>query len=174
MIRLLPKSLGGQLTLLLLAALTLSHLVSFLIFADERRQAMRSVHHLELLERTAAMVRVLETTSPEMSGQILRAVGSPRLRYWITPETAIADANTADVERWLAARLENMLPEGPRAAVRVHLTDGGWPHEIMDLHHRSLMGRSRIIAGTMNRVAPPMRKMIPVHADGGDPGTTRD
>jgi len=138
--RLMPRSLGGQLLLLLLAALTLSHLVGLLVFSDERRQAMRSVHHIELLERTAAMVRVLETTSPEMSGQILRAVGSPRLRYWITPESAIAEANTADVERWLAARLEDMLPEGPRAAVRVHLTDGGWPREIMELHHRSLMG----------------------------------
>jgi len=139
--RLMPRSLGGQLLLLLLAALTLSHLVGLLVFSDERRQAMRSVHHIELLERTAAMVRVLETTSPEMSGQILRAVGSPRLRYWITPETAIADANTSNVERWLAVRLENMLPEGPRMPVRVHLTDGGWPHEIMDLHHRSLMGK---------------------------------
>ena len=70
----LPKSLGGQLILLLLAALTVSHLLGFLIFAGERRQAMRAVHHMELLERTAAIVRVLETTSPGARGEILRAV----------------------------------------------------------------------------------------------------
>jgi hypothetical protein len=43
--KLLPKHLGGQLILLLLGALTLSHLLGFLIFSDERRQAMRTVHH---------------------------------------------------------------------------------------------------------------------------------
>lgn len=133
----LPKSLGGQLILLLLAALTVSHLLGFLIFAGERRQAMRAVHHMELLERTAAIVRVLETTSPGARGEILRAVGSPRLRYWITPETALADANTEDMERWLAGLLAGMLPEGARAPVRAHMTDEAWPREITDFHERA-------------------------------------
>jgi signal transduction histidine kinase len=132
-----PKSLGGQLLLLLLVALALSHLAGFLIFSDERRQAMRGVHHLQLLERTAAMVRVLEATSPEMRDDILRAVASPRLRYWITDGTALADANAEGMEQWLAVRLEDLLPEGPRAPVRVHTTDEGWPSEIMEFHGRA-------------------------------------
>ncbi|MCK5275465.1 MAG: hypothetical protein KAR37_12495, partial [Alphaproteobacteria bacterium] len=140
MSRLLPRSLGGQLLLLLLAALMLSHLVGFLIFSDERRQAMRSVHHIQLLERTAAMVRVLEATSPEMRDDILRAVASPRLRYWITDGTALADANAEGMEQWLAVRLEEQLPEGPRAPVRVHMTDKGWPSEIMEFHGRAHRG----------------------------------
>ena len=140
MSRLLPRSLGGQLLLLLLVALTLSHLMGFLIFSDERRQAMRGVHHLQLLERTAAMVRVLETTSPGMRDEILRAVASPRLRYWITDETALTDANAQNMELWLAGRLENLLPEGPRAPVRVHMTDAGWPSEIMEYHGRGHRG----------------------------------
>ena len=140
MSRLPPSSLGGRLLLLLLAALTLSHLVGFLIFSDERRQAMRSVHHIELLERTAAMVRVLETTSPEMRGEILRAVASPRLRYWITADTALAGANAETMERWLAVRLQELLPEGPRAPARVHMTDEGWPSEIMEMHGRGHRG----------------------------------
>ena len=68
------------------------------------------------------MVRVLETTSPDMREQILRAVASPRLRYWITDETALDDANAGTMERWLAASLEDLLPESPRAPVRVHVT----------------------------------------------------
>jgi signal transduction histidine kinase len=126
--------------LLLLVALTLSHLVSFLIFSDERRQAMRGVHHLQLLERTAAMVRVLETTSPDVRDEILRAVASPLLRYWITDETGVDDANARDMEQWLAVRLENLLPEGPRAPVRAHITDEGWPSEIMEFHGRAHRG----------------------------------
>jgi signal transduction histidine kinase len=133
---LLPKSLGGQLILLLLAALTISHALGFLIFSDERRQAMRSVHYVELLERTAAMVRVLEATSPDAREEILRAVGSPRLRYWITAETALTDANAEDHERWLALMLEELLPEARRSPVRVHSTDEGWPREITEFHER--------------------------------------
>ena len=143
MIRVLPRSLGGQLLLLLMMALTLSHLVGFLIFSDERRQAMRGVHHLQLLERTVAMVRVLETTSPETRDVILRAVTSPRLRYWITDETALADANTERMELWLAARLAEQLPEGPRAPVRVHVADREWPEQIMDFHDRAHQGMAR-------------------------------
>ncbi|MBE9558428.1 MAG: HAMP domain-containing protein [Proteobacteria bacterium] len=140
--KLLPKSLGGQLILLLLGALTISHLLGFLIFSDERRLAMRSVHHMELLERTAAMVRVLETTSPETREEILRAVGSPHLRYWISAETALTDANAEDIELWLADSLGRMLAGGDRPPVRAHITDDGWPGEFMGFHdsvHQGMM-----------------------------------
>lgn len=146
--RLPPRSLGGRLLLLLLAALTLSHLVGFLIFSDERRQAMRGVHHLQLLERTAAMVRVLEATSPEMRDDILRAVASPRLRYWITDGTALADANAEGMEQWLAARLERLLPEGPRAPVRVHVIDEGLPDGFTGMHDRAHRGMDAHHDGT--------------------------
>ncbi len=135
--RLLPKSMGGQLILLLLAALVVSHVLGFLIFSDERRQAMRSVHHLELLERTAAMVRVLEATSPRGRQEILRAVGSPRLRYWITAETALSEANSETLERQLAMALQEMLGMAPRPLVRAHMTDNGWPRDMMEFHERA-------------------------------------
>lgn len=135
--RLLPASLGGQMILLLLGALLVSHLVGFLVFADERRQAVRSVHHMELLERTAAMVRVLETTHPVMRGEILRAVGSPRLRYWISGEPVVGMAGEARVERWLERRMESLLPMPVRVPVRARLTEQGWPLEIEDMHERA-------------------------------------
>lgn len=135
--RLLPTSLGGQLILLLLTALTISHILGFLIFAGERREAMRSVHHVELLERTAAMVRVLETTTPEMRGEILRVVGSPRLRYWIAKEAVVAEGNGRASERWLAGQLQELLPGEARRPVRVHMTEQGWPREIMEFHDRA-------------------------------------
>jgi signal transduction histidine kinase len=135
--RLLPTSLGGQLILLLLAALVVSHVLGFLIFTDERRQAMRSVHHLELLERTAAMVRVLEATSPSGRQEILRAVGSPRLRYWITAETALNEANSENLEQQLALALQEMLGMAPRPLVRAHMTDDGWPRDMMAFHERA-------------------------------------
>lgn len=135
--RLLPDSLGGQLILLLLAALAVSHLIGFLIFAGERRQAIRSVHQIELLERTAAMVRVLEATPPPVREEILRAVGSPRLRYWLTAESALDGIQEAESEKWLAQRMEDLLASPPRTAVRVHVTDEGWPTGIRDHYRRT-------------------------------------
>lgn len=146
--RLLPKHLGGQLALLLLGALTLSHLLGFLIFADERRQAMRSVHQIELLERTAAMVRVLETTPVSSRDAIITAADSPRLRYWLSRDPGLAQANTGRIEQWLAGRLETLLPEANRAPVRVKMIETGRPDEANDLpvqdqrfieHHRNMM-----------------------------------
>jgi signal transduction histidine kinase len=146
--KLLPKHLGGQLLLLLLVAMALSHLLGFLIFSDERRQAMRSVHQMELLERTAAMVRVLETTPVSGRGAIIAAVDSPRLRYWLSREAFVADANVRDVEQWLASRLEAQLPEARRAPVRVKIINTGWSDEVADVHmpgrwdtehHRNMM-----------------------------------
>lgn len=147
--RLLPKHLGGQLVLLLLGALTLSHLLGFLIFSDERRQAMRSVHQMELLERTAAMVRVLETSPAETRQAILAAVDSPRLRYWLSPESALVDANSQQIELWLAARLESLLPRYSHAPVRVHVIDTGWPEEADAFHQRGnwMMQHHREMSG---------------------------
>ncbi len=137
--RLLPKSMAGQLTVLLLAALVLSHVIGVLVFADERRQAMRSVRHMELLQRTAAIVRLLEATSPDMRGEILRAVGSPRLRYWISGDPVLAAVSEDYREQWLAGMLENMLPVGRPAPVRVRLSvydgpDWLWDHQFGPHH----------------------------------------
>jgi len=133
MTRLLPKSLWAQLVLLLLAALALSHIIGFVVFSGERQQAMRSVHYLELLERAASMVRVLEATPKDTRGEMLAALGSPRLRYWITDTSALPADAGASSEPWLISMLETLLPEGrpKHARVQVAGTDGQgivWGH----------------------------------------------
>lgn len=120
--RVLPRSLGGQLVVLLLAALIASQAVAFLIFSDERRQAVRMVHQLDILERTAAMVRVLEATPPALRDEILVAVDSPRLRFWISRESVLVEPYDGDHARMMAATLQDMLPAAPREPVRVSLT----------------------------------------------------
>lgn len=123
--RMLPRSLGGQLVVLLLAALVVSQAVAFLIFSDERRQAVRMVHQLDILERTAAMVRVLEATPPALRDEILVAVDSPRLRFWISRESALPESDDGAHARTMAATLSGMLAAPPREPVRVGLTGDG-------------------------------------------------
>ena len=161
--RLLPKSLGGQLIVLLLAALVLSHVIGVLVFAGERRQAMRSVHHMELLERTAAVIRLLEATSPDMRGEILRAAGSPRLRYWLTGESVLDAASAEYREQWLAGMLERMLPAGRPAPVRVHLTEYDRPewfrgHRRRPLHMTGPERHHEEFGDSEDDVRPPGRR----------------
>jgi len=142
--RLLPRSLGGQLILLLLVALVFSHALGFLIFADERRQAIRRIHHVELLERTAAMVRVLEATPPRTRPEILRAVRSPRLRYWITAVPALNEANGSFMEQRLAQALEELLPAAQRPPVRAHITEQDWPRGWLERQDRAHRDHDRL------------------------------
>ena len=86
------------------------------------------------------MVRVLETSPVSARGAIITAVDSPRLRYWLSPDTALADANGRDIEQWLADRLEALLPEAGRAPVRVQVVEAGWSDEVDDLHMRGHWG----------------------------------
>ena len=50
-----PKSLAGQMIALLLITLVLAQIVSFMIFADERRLALKAAAREQVLSRTASM-----------------------------------------------------------------------------------------------------------------------
>lgn len=129
MSRLLPRSLGGQLIVLLLSALLLAQLAAFFIFSDERRQAIRVVHSLGILERTASIRRILERTPPALRDEILVAVGSRRLNFWISDDSAIDPGDDGYHARWLASELTGLLPPDLSAPVRVHVVEGtvgGW------------------------------------------------
>ena len=86
--RLWTRSLTGQMVVLLLLALVLSHAIGFVIYRDERTQALRGALKEEFLARTAAVTRLLDNSPGELHGEILRAGGSGITRYWLGPEPA--------------------------------------------------------------------------------------
>jgi signal transduction histidine kinase len=84
--RLWTRSLAGQMVVLLLLALVVSHAIGFYIYRDERTQVIRGALKEEFLARTAAVTRLLDATPADLHGEILRAGGSGITRYWLTPE----------------------------------------------------------------------------------------
>jgi hypothetical protein len=64
--RLWPRRLAGQLIALLLLALILAQAATFVIFVDERRAAVRTAERKQILERTASIVRLLESSPPAL------------------------------------------------------------------------------------------------------------
>lgn len=80
------RSLAGQLVGFMLVALVLSQGISFLIYYDERGQALRDALKEEFLVRSASVARLLETTPPAYHADVLQAVDTIYSRFWITSE----------------------------------------------------------------------------------------
>ena len=69
--RLAPKSLAGQLTLLLLLALAVAQGVAVALFAWERIEALREAHRDNAVARVATVVRLLRDTPPALHDAVI-------------------------------------------------------------------------------------------------------
>ena len=108
-----PRRLAGQLIALLLLALILAQAATFLIFVDERRAAVRTAERKQILERTASIVRLLESSPPALHEQIVRTASAHHLRYWLADASAVPEQTSAAAEE-LRRRLEQLLDEDGR------------------------------------------------------------
>ena len=125
--RLWPKRLAGQLIALLLLALVLAQIITLLIFADERRLAIRAADRAQLLGRTVSIVRLLENSPPSLHQQILETASSRRLRYWISDESAVSRDDEHDGNGPARRRIAELLGEDIDRDVRVAFDDDdGW------------------------------------------------
>ncbi|WP_299399821.1 ATP-binding protein [Pelagibius sp.] len=117
--RLIPRSLAGQLIALLLIALVLSQVATLLILADERHFALRAASRDQVLARTAVLVRLLEQTPPHLHDGLLAAASSRRLFYSVSTESTVAPGPGGRMERRLAQRMGDLIGDGRDARVRL-------------------------------------------------------
>ena len=113
-----PKSLAGQLTLLLLLALALAQGVAVALFAWERIDALRDAHRGDAVQRTATVARLLAETPPALHESVIAAASTEFTRFSLTGEPAVEE--TSGSER--AAAIANDLSAAlgiPNEAVRV-------------------------------------------------------
>ena len=87
--RLLPRSLAGRLIALLLLALVAAQAISFVIFADERRLAVRDAGRQHIVARTASIIRLLQDTPPELHHRVIETANTQNLKVWLSGESAI-------------------------------------------------------------------------------------
>ena len=120
--RLLPRSLAGQLIVLLLLALVVAQAVSFAIFLDERREAVRTAAREHVLMRVASTARLLNDTPSALHERIVRTASTRRLHFWVDEESLL-DPEDGYEEHALARSLTVML-DGAPALVRVERQRG--------------------------------------------------
>ena len=89
-----PRTLAAQLIALLLGALVVAIVVTFAFFFDDRIDTVRQADRVGLLERIASVTRMLELVPEAQRAGLALAAGSPRLRFWTSPEAAVPDPST--------------------------------------------------------------------------------
>ncbi len=127
-LRLYPRTLVGQLVLVLIVALVLTQLIGAAIFSDERRLALRALSQDDTLSRTASIGRVLSETPPSLHDRVLDAATSRRLRFWVDDQSAVRDHGQRVSENIVAQRLRLMLdmPTAQDVRVDVREIERGW------------------------------------------------
>ncbi len=138
MSRLWPRSMTGQLVAILLLALVLAQLVTFAILQGERQSTIEAIGREQVLERAAALVRLVdETTETGERRRALRAFSTRRLRFWLAEE-AVVEAQGAGPAVRLARKLEDFLEgEGDHEVLTAMGEIGRQPHG-MPRWHRQL------------------------------------
>jgi len=94
--RLAPKSLAGQLTLLLLLALAVAQGVAVALFAWERMEALRHAYQDDAVLRTATVARLLGDTPPELHGSVIAAASTELARFSLSREPLVGETGTGE------------------------------------------------------------------------------
>ncbi len=122
MTRLLPSTLFGQMILILLGGLLVSHLIGTWIYASDRAEAVRAVGGYAATQRIANLARLIDEAPPDWRSRIVAAAGDPTLQVTLSPSppaiaAAPAEGDGVPVRRYLAAQLPANLAEHLRVAV---------------------------------------------------------
>ena len=117
--RLAPRSLAGQLTLLLLLALAAAQGVAVALFAWERMEALREAHRDDAVLRTATVARLLGDTPPELHDSVIAAASTDLARFSLTGAPVVGETSAGERAAAIAGDLAAALgvrPERVRVA----------------------------------------------------------
>ena len=119
-IRLLPRSIAGQLLGLLLGALVLGQIATLLLYAESRRSAIEAAAREQVLGRTAALVRLIEDTPPALHPLILETASSNRLVYTVDPNPAVTRSGMSTGEGFAISALDEIFGDGREVRAELH------------------------------------------------------
>ena len=88
--RMMPQTLGGQLLAMLLLALAVTQGLGVWLLTDERNRAVRAALKSEAAGRAANIALLLEVAPDDLHAPILRAAGSPLVRFEVSPAPEVA------------------------------------------------------------------------------------
>ncbi len=157
MTRLWPKSLFGQMLLILLAGLIVSNLIAAWIYSIDREAAVREVGGLAAAQRIANLTRLIEDAPAEWRERIVNAVSDQTFRVALSrqpPAIAAADEqNTVAtaIRGYLTDRLALDAARRPLVAASQATPPGGggpqWPPMMMRGMRNMMSGPGGLMGG---------------------------
>jgi hypothetical protein len=147
--RILPRSLFGRLSLVLLIGLLAAQLLSAYILLRDRGQTLYQTIRGDLVERTGGIVRQLDALQPQERGRLLPLFNTreTRIRFaHAAADTHAEDAGEGATARVIQRGLQALLPPGSevRVALEGELRDGDVPPAMVGMHRRHMRGRGRM------------------------------
>ena len=132
--RLAPKSLAGQLTLLLVLALALAQGIAVALFAWERIEAVRHAHRDNAVVRAASVARLLRDTPSALHESVVAAASTGLTRFSLSREPLVGRTGSGERAAAIAHSLSAALGT-EYESVRVaplwtrYLDDDDWDDE---------------------------------------------
>jgi signal transduction histidine kinase len=121
--RFLPRTLVGQMILILLGGLVISHLVASWIYTADRQKAVRAISGYAATQRIANLARLIDEAPEDWRDRIVAAASDPTLRVSLSTQPqadtkAEPDAADLSIQNYLAEQ----LPQALAARLRVDVT----------------------------------------------------
>lgn len=132
--RFLPKSLTGQLVLILLLGLVAAQGISLYLFASERKEDARNSYHRNVISRTVGLARLLNETPPELHSRIVATASSGPIRFGLQ-ETSPIEGQSEFIGkhgRYLRTTLANALNLPIDKVLIERRRPGYWHHRLDD------------------------------------------
>lgn len=115
-----PQSLAGQLIALLLIALVVAQVLTLWLFAGERRVALVELARNTIVSRTVSLVRLVDDATEAQRPEMLRAISSRFLWFWIDETPALGTAGDGKADKRIAGMMSEEL--GAERDVRVDVS----------------------------------------------------
>ncbi|UWQ90377.1 HAMP domain-containing protein [Rhodobacteraceae bacterium M382] len=139
--RLLPRTLSGQLIVMILAALAMAQAISLWMFFDERGLAVRNALGLEAADRAANVARLITEVPADLHPSILRAANSSLARFSLDAVPIVDHLGHGDTQ--IARRIRAQL-FSTEVEIRVESHEEiqplsplpGMPPEMVRMHHQ--------------------------------------
>lgn len=118
----LPRSLGGQIIMLVVLTLMISQIINLVLVAGERVDAFRRGAVGPLVNQTAIAVDLLRDADPQTRQRLLRALSGPDRRFRIAQGPLVRDRFHPPFSRGIKDRLERAT--GSEVRVEARFFDG--------------------------------------------------
>ncbi|WP_435685571.1 ATP-binding protein [Sedimenticola selenatireducens] len=152
--RLLPRSLFGRLTLILIGGLLLAQFLSTGLLLKDRVDVIRENTGIQLIQRVASLVYLLEDTEPRERARIVRAFSTPQFRATLS-DSPLQQGVDAVPSNHLEMLLRQALSERTEIQVAINPIHGSRDRESSFWRQRREVSDRQNVESRPSRFRPP-------------------